>query len=41
MWKSAARTGRAGTTIEDETGEMKEKRKWIAVAAFFLPKDQF
>jgi hypothetical protein len=41
MWNSASRTGSAGATIDDETGEMREKRETMAVAAHFLPKDQF
>jgi hypothetical protein len=41
MWNSASSTGSAGATIDDETGEMKEKRETMAVAAHFLPNDQF
>jgi hypothetical protein len=41
MWNSASRTGSAGATIDDEIGEMREKRETMAVAAHFLPKDQF
>jgi hypothetical protein len=41
MLNSASNAGSAGAIIEDERGERKENRETIAVAAHFLPKDQF
>lgn len=41
MLSWAAMAGRAGATMEEETGEMKVKEETISVAAHFLPLVQF